>query len=70
MTAETLNEQFKATGQKSRGFIRWAESKGVKIFDATVSRQRSGKQEITESFVLAYLWFFECHTKPDETVKL
>lgn len=58
MTGIELRSLFQVTGKTARDFIRWAESHGVKVHDATVSRHLAGTQGITASWELAYLWFF------------
>ena len=58
MTHTDLKQKFKVTGKIARDFIRWADEKGVKVHDATVSRHLAGTQKITQPWQLAYLWFF------------
>lgn len=53
-----LKQKFEATGKTARDFIRWADGKGVKVHDATVSRHLAGTQGITQAWCLAYLFFF------------
>lgn len=59
MTNTELQEKFEVAGKTARDFIRWAETKGVKVFDATVSRHLGGTQSITQPWILAYLYFFD-----------
>ena len=58
MTHLQLKQKFQVAGKTARDFIRWAESHGVKVHDATVSRHLTGTQGITGPWALAYGWFF------------
>lgn len=59
MTHTELKQKFEVTGKSARDFIRWAAEKGVMVHDATVSRHLAGTQGITQSWLLAYLYFFD-----------
>ena len=59
MTNNDLKEKFKVSAKNGRDFIRWAETKGFKVHDATVSRHLAGTQSITEPWGIAYTCFFE-----------
>lgn len=59
MTNIELKYLFESSGKTARDFIRWADEKGVKVHDATVSRHLAGTQGITGPWVLGYLWFFK-----------
>ena len=58
MTHTELKQKFEVTGRTARDFIRWADEKGVKVHDATVSRHLAGTQGITQAWELAYLFYF------------
>lgn len=59
MTNNELKGKFKVSAKTGRDFIRWAEGKGFKVHDATVSRHLAGTQSITEPWGIAYTCFFE-----------
>lgn len=61
MTNTELKQLFEVAGKTARDFIRWADAKGVKVHDATVSRHLAGTQGITGPWELAYRWFFEAY---------
>ena len=59
MSNTELKQLFQVAGKSARDFIRWAESHGVKVHDATISRHLAGTQGVTGPWKLSYLWFFQ-----------
>ncbi len=58
MNYTDLKQLFQVAGKSARDFIRWAESHGIKVHDATVSRHLAGTQGITGPWALAYKYYF------------